>query len=43
MCVGIKQFELLKFVFYLVYVDLHHNEISLIFTAGSVCLEFTYK
>ena len=34
MCVVNKQFELLKFV----YVDLQYDEISLTFTAGSVCL-----
>ena len=33
-----KQFELLKFVFESVYADLLHDEISLTFTAGSVCL-----
>ena len=33
-----KQFELLEFVFDSVYVDLHYDEISLTFTAGSVCL-----
>ena len=33
-----KQFELLEFVFNSVYVDLKYNEISLAFTAGSVCL-----
>ena len=36
MCVVNKQFELLKFVFDLVYVDLQYVEISLTFTAGSV-------
>ena len=36
MCVVNKQFEFLEFVFYYVYVDLQHDEISLIFTAGSV-------
>ena len=38
MCVVNKQFELLKFVFESVYVDLQYDEISLIFNAGSVCL-----
>ena len=33
-----KQFELLEFVFYSVYVDLQYDEISLTFTAGSVSL-----
>ena len=33
-----KHFELLEFVFDLVYVDLQYDEISLNFTAGSVCL-----
>ena len=33
-----KQFELLAFVFESVYVDLQYDEISLTFTAGSVCL-----
>ena len=33
-----KQFELPEFVFDSVYVDLQYDEISLIFTAGSVCL-----
>ena len=33
-----KQFDLHKFVFKSVYVDLKNNEISLTFTAGSVCL-----
>ena len=33
-----KQVELLKFVFDTVYVDLQYDEISLPFTAGSVCL-----
>ena len=36
MCVVIKQFVFLEFVFYSVYVDLKYDEISLIFTAGSV-------
>ena len=31
-------FELLGFVFDSIYVDLQCNEISLTFTAGSVCL-----
>ena len=34
MCVVNKQFALLEFV----YVDLQYDEISLTFTAGSVCL-----
>ena len=38
MCVVNKQFELLEFIFESVYVDLQYDEISLIFTAGSVCL-----
>ena len=38
MCVVDKQFELLEFVFDSFYVDLQYDEISLIFTAGSVCL-----
>ena len=38
MCVVNKQFELLEFVFESVYVDLQYDEISLTFTAGSVCL-----
>ena len=38
MCVGNKQFELLKSVSESVYVDSQHDEISLPFTAGSVCL-----
>ena len=37
MCVVNKQFELLEFVFDSVYVDLQYDEISLTFTAGSVC------
>ena len=37
MCVMNKQFELLEFVFDSVYVDLQYDEISLTFTAGSVC------
>ena len=36
MCVVNKQFEFLEFVFDSVYVDLKYDEISLIFTAGSV-------
>ena len=38
MCVVNKQFELLEFVSGSVYVDLQYDEISLTFTAGSVCL-----
>ena len=38
MCVVNKQFELLEFVFESVYIDLQHDEISLAFTAGPVCL-----
>ena len=38
MCVVDKQFELLEFVFECVYVDLQYDDISLTFTAGSVCL-----
>ena len=38
MCVLNKQFELLVFVFYSVYVDLQYDEIYLTFTAGYVCL-----
>ena len=38
MCVVNKQFELLEFIFDSVYVDLQYDEISLTFTAGSVCL-----
>ena len=38
MCVVNKQFELLEFVFYSVYVELQYDEISLTFTAGYVCL-----
>ena len=37
MCVVSKQFELLGFVFESVDVDLQYDEISLTFTAGSVC------
>ena len=42
MCVVNKQFELLKFVFDAVYVDLQYDEISLTFTAGSVSLCCVY-
>ena len=38
MCVVNKQFELLEFVSESAYVDLQYDEISLTFTAGSVCL-----
>ena len=38
MCGVNKQFELLEFVSESVYVDLQYYEISLTFTAGSVCL-----
>ena len=38
MCVVNKQFEPLEFVFNSVYVYLMYNEISLTFTAESVCL-----
>ena len=38
MCVANKQFEHLEFVSESVYVDLQYDEISLIFTVGSVCL-----
>ena len=38
MCVVNKQFELLKFVFYSVYVDLRYDENSRTFAAGSVSL-----
>ena len=38
MCVVNKQFEILEFVSESVYVDLQYDEISLTFTAGSVCL-----
>ena len=37
-CVVNKQFELLDFVFNSVYDDLKYDEISLTFTAESVCL-----
>ena len=40
MCVVNKQFEALEFIFDSVYGDLQYEEISLIFTAGSVCLCF---
>ena len=32
------EFEILEFVFISVYIDLQYDEISLTFTAGSVCL-----
>ena len=38
MCVVYKQFQLLEFVFYSVYVDLQYDEISLTSTAGYVSL-----
>ena len=38
MCVVNKQFELLEFVFYSVYVDLQYDKIYLTFTAGYVSL-----
>ena len=38
MCGVNKQFELLEFVFYSIYVDLQYDEISLTFTAVSVSL-----
>ena len=38
MCVVNKQFELLEFVSESIYVDLQYDEISLTFTARSVCL-----
>ena len=38
MCVVHKQLEPLEFVCESVYVDLQYDEISLTFTAGSVCL-----
>ena len=38
MCVVNKQFEFLELDFDSVYVDLHYDEISLTFTAGSVSL-----
>ena len=37
-CIVNKQFELLEFVFEFVHVDLQYDEISFIFTTGSVCL-----
>ena len=37
-CVVNKQFELLKFAFDVVYVNLHYDKISLTFTAGYVSL-----
>ena len=37
-CVVNKQFEVLEFVFYSVYVDLQYYEISLTFISGYVCL-----
>ena len=38
MCAVNKQFELLEFVSESVYIDLQYYDISLTFTAGSVCL-----
>ena len=38
MCVVNKQLELLEYIFESLYVDLQYDEISLTFTAGSVCL-----
>ena len=38
MCVVNNKFELLEFIFECVYVDWQYDEISLTFTAGSVCL-----
>ena len=38
MCIVNKLFELLKYVLDSVYVDLQYDEISLTFTAGSLCL-----
>ena len=38
MCVVNKQYEFIEFGFDSVYVDMQHDEISLTFTAGSVCL-----
>ena len=38
MCIVNKQCELREFVSESVYVDLQYDEISLAFTAGSVCL-----
>ena len=43
MCVVNEQFELLKFVFDSVYVDMQYDENSLTFTAGSVCLSGVYS
>ena len=37
MCIVNKQFDLLKFVFDSVYVDMQYDEISLTFTTGSLC------
>ena len=37
MCIMNRQFELFEFVFNYISVDLPYNEISLTFTAGSVC------
>ena len=42
-CVVNKQFEFLEFVFDSVYVDLKYDEISLIFTAGSVSFRCVKK
>ena len=38
-----KHFELLEFVFKSVYIDMKYNEISLTFTAGSMCLCGVYS
>ena len=38
-----KQFELLEFLKYSVYVDMQYDEISLTFTAGSVSLCCVYN
>ena len=38
MCVVNKQFELFEFVLESVYDDLQYDEISITFTAGSLCL-----
>ena len=38
MCVLNKQFKLLEFLFNSIHVDLKYYEISLNFTAGSLCL-----
>ena len=43
MCVVDKQFELLEFVFESIYVDLQYDEISVTFTAGSVCVCGVYS